>query len=858
MAAQCPEEWCFGMVTGLQLKTRQEYVLQKMPISLSLQDDGTTLVDSQSNVEFGAISSKTKSIISVLNKELSIQIYANYAASLIPEFTSSRPQKLRRKADAPPIELSVIVYGPSSLFEPVGIFATKCNIYLQHPRYCNRNVPYHNPHCLSREDGSIFYTHDLQDQLNKANPTAFEAPSNPIDVLLDSAQQEQLSEAFAPDAVRTTLYPHQRQALTFMMQRESGWAMDGRYKDIWKAELDAQGQSVYINHITGQRQMRPPQEFRGGLLIDAPGLGKSLSIIALIAADLENRKSCGQTSDERSQTLLVVPKSLIETWKDELQNKKEREKLLKNLKEYALVITTYSVVRLDWQANDIDDEQRNQKTLHNFTWRRVVLDEAHTAREPARTFARSVCALRAERRWAVTGTPIQNKLTDLYSLFKFLQCSPFSDLRVFNKHVTQNWKAISDPYSVAKLKNLVTCLSIRRPKDTIALRSRQDCKVEVELDSDERQLYQSIRSSAERNRSSAERNLCNTDDGADAGAFFNALKEVNQLRLICNHGLHGRTSPSTVTQLSGDQCQWTQQAAQSRFDHLDAVGLAKCSNPGCGQDLSSALSSELDHEHEDEPWIDEALTVLCSTCNADRAGRSPSFLQVCNHFPRRSPGEGNPEAQGIFDAEDAFSVSQMQPPAGGADYVPSKIKQVVQDLLGSADDVKRLALRFEPEIHADILLFSVVFSSWTKTLDILQRQLWARSIRCVRLDGNSSMTSRAGVLRAFRGNSGIKVLLATISCGGVGLDLTAASRAYIIEPQWNPMSESQALDRIHRLGQTKEVTTIRYVTKGTWEERVVTLQRKKQELADLTLGSGAINKAELTYGRLQYLKQLVG
>ncbi len=72
------------------------------------------------------------------------------------------------------------------------------------------------------------------------------------------------------------------------------------------------------------------------------------------------------------------------------------------------------------------------------------------------------------------------------------------------------------------------------------------------------------------------------------------------------------------------------------------------------------------------------------------------------------------------------------------------------------------------------------------------------------------------------------------------------------------MSESQALDRIHRLGQSREVTTTRYVMKDTWEEQVINLQRRKQELADLTLSSGAINKAELTYGRLQYLKELVG
>lgn len=93
-----------------------------------------------------------------------------------------------------------------------------------------------------------------------------------------------------------------------MLQRESGWAMDGRHSDIWIEGVDDQGHKTYINNITGQKQMRPPEQFRGGLLIDAPGLGKSLSIIALIAADLEDKKRY-QQSDKRCQTLLVVPKT---------------------------------------------------------------------------------------------------------------------------------------------------------------------------------------------------------------------------------------------------------------------------------------------------------------------------------------------------------------------------------------------------------------------------------------------------------------------------------------------------------------------------------------------------------------------
>ena len=154
---------------------------------------------------------------------------------------------------------------------------------------------------------------------------------------------------------------------------------------------------------------------------------------------------------------------------------------------------------------------------------------------------------------------------------------------------------------------------------------------------------------------------------------------------------------------------------------------------------------------------------------------------------------------------------------------------------------------------------SVVFSGWTRTLDIIQTQLRSKSIRCLRLDGKLTSTSRSKVLRTFRSDPDVKVLLATITCGGLGLDMTAASRAYIMEPQWNPMSEAQALDRIHRIGQTKEVETVRYVIEGSLEQsRVIELQKRKQALAELTVGETAIDKAGITRGYLKYLKELVG
>jgi SNF2 family DNA or RNA helicase len=97
----------------------------------------------------------------------------------------------------------------------------------------------------------------------------------------------------------------------------------------------------------------------------------------------------------------------------------------------------------------------------------------------------------------------------------------------------------------------------------------------------------------------------------------------------------------------------------------------------------------------------------------------------------------------------------------------------------------------------------------------------------------------------------------TISCASVGLDITAACRAYIMEPQWNPTVEEQALARVHRMGQTKEVTTVRYVMQGSFEERVVDTQHKKRELAELLLSPDGHTGLEKGIDKIKYFRSLL-
>lgn len=305
-----------------------------------MTDDSRTLLDSETHAVFGCLDSKSVKIISPLRKELRLQILAHSNSSaprdLLRERTNSNEKSTQARL-TPPLGLYVILYGPPTLAELVGLFASRCNLYLQHPWHCDRNVPYQNPHCLSPKCAEIVYTSQLSAFLELEIVSDAEMFLNPIDLFADSTEQETLVDAASPQALRTELYKHQKQALTFMIQRERGWAMGGHHKDIWKKETEASGRVIYLNTVSGQKQIRLPKNFRGGLLIDAPGLGKSLSIIALIASTRESEERIKIQRALLTITLLVVPKTcksivfdtpflidmltlvVIQTWKDELQ-----------------------------------------------------------------------------------------------------------------------------------------------------------------------------------------------------------------------------------------------------------------------------------------------------------------------------------------------------------------------------------------------------------------------------------------------------------------------------------------------------------------------------------------------------------
>ena len=122
----------------------------------------------------------------------------------------------------------------------------------------------------------------------------------------------------------------------------------------------------------------------------------------------------------------------------------------------------------------------------------------------------------------------------------------------------------------------------------------------------------------------------------------------------------------------------------------------------------------------------------------------------------------------------------------------------------------------------------LIFSQFTSMLKMVQSEIIKMNIDYCYLDGQTS--DRAAVVNNFQNNDLKKVFLISLKAGGVGLNLTAASYVFLIDPWWNPAIENQAVDRAYRIGQQKKVIAYRMVTKDTVEEKVLQLQELKKQL----------------------------
>jgi len=144
----------------------------------------------------------------------------------------------------------------------------------------------------------------------------------------------------------------------------------------------------------------------------------------------------------------------------------------------------------------------------------------------------------------------------------------------------------------------------------------------------------------------------------------------------------------------------------------------------------------------------------------------------------------------------------------------------------------------------------LVVSSYKKHLRLIETQLQQEAVRYTLLTGDT--VDHQSEVERFKQDSSIRIMLMTLKKGGYGLNLTEADYVFILDPWWNPASQQQGADRVHRIGQNKSVFIYKFITLNTVEEKIRRLQREKKRTADTIIG---VNNplADLTKERLKEL-----
>jgi DNA helicase INO80 len=164
--------------------------------------------------------------------------------------------------------------------------------------------------------------------------------------------------------------------------------------------------------------------------------------------------------------------------------------------------------------------------------------------------------------------------------------------------------------------------------------------------------------------------------------------------------------------------------------------------------------------------------------------------------------------------------------------VPS-MRKFVSDC-GKLAKLDQLLRELKENGHRVLLYFQM-----TRMIDLMEEYLTYRNYKYCRLDGSTKLEDRRDTVADFQTRPEIFVFLLSTRAGGLGINLTSADTVIFYDSDWNPTIDSQAMDRAHRLGQTKQVTVYRMITRGTIEERIRKRALQKEEVQRVVISGGA-------------------
>lgn len=626
-------------------------------------------------------------------------------------------------------------------------------------------------------------------------------------------------------------------------------------------------------------QNKKSEKHVGGILGDVMGLGKTIDALGLTSYDYFDPEIPQlYTRIPEFGTLVITTLTLIHQWKLDLLMKfkfpkkyviiyhgakryEEYEKICETGIVPKIFITNYQTVQKDFT--------NPESPLFKLYWRRVLLDEAHIARNSNTNIYSSLLALKAHAKWCITGTPIVNYPDDIRKLSQL--CTPGFTLNYGNSLRESRWKS---KFLLRRTKDMLVLPSIihkdiwldfisESEKENYLVLEQWAQTVYNELASVLNQKYQKILLVLIRLRQACDHLLLQRKTSQGVSLTSKMLEVIKQ-----HYGIQDIFSKKKLNQVIENSFLYMSDACTE--DHHTSSDKDNC--------ISNIESLLDDIEENTEGLLDEYISsdIEDEIIKKDLLGDFEKDCEYTNddtfqNNKKRSLQDFNchqkleteliTEKENIIDTgintdtrinTDIGIIIGTEKIDIGNDVTDTTPKNNCVSEMEETfwkkyekeidlDDIKSIENASDNSVKVNYTKNYVksvlktnpeskftIFTQFTTMLDIIEIIFIKENIKVLRFDGRIQKSEmREKIIDIFNTDPEYSVIIVSLKAGGVGLNLVAADHLILIDPWWNSSVELQAFDRVHRIGQTKPVTILRLLIRGCIEEEVLKIQEKK-------------------------------
>lgn len=562
-----------------------------------------------------------------------------------------------------------------------------------------------------------------------------------------------------------------------------------------------------------------------GILADDMGLGKTIQTIAFMAYLVENNVS--------GPFIIVGPLATLGHWTSEFKKyapdiecvqyygaKSHRLQLRQKyfskmgLADHrsVVVITTYEMIKYD------------VRSLSRVDWKYMVVDEGHRLKNIKSVSLRHLKALKSSSKLLLSGTPLQNNISELWTLLNFLLPDIFSDLDMFKSWFTDPAdKRKKNPISIRfnhdmimKIHDILRPFLLRRMKSLVLkhLPPKREYVIYTTFTEHQMHLYEMIAQG--KLREFLEEELLKSYDPKGKKGFRQRFERERGKTLLNDYKNEFTFDFSEYDDIFGDiEEDDTDESGQVRYrntDHLDISDEKESQKQQkTGRNRKRKLKrtgvvpSKRQRKYDDEyqEYVrDKRRYLHKNMLNYQHSLRMSCGSSLLLNYPFN-----------LTNDEELTNVLKYS----------AKMKSL-EDLC------KGLVARGHR---------TIIFSQFLGMLDIIED--WATQTmewKVCRIDGQTPVDVRQEQMELFRTDESYPLFLLSTRSGGLGINLTSADTVILFDSDWNPQIDLQAMDRAHRIGQSRPVIVYRLAVRSSFEERVIQLANKKKELEQVVIEEG--------------------